>query len=179
MTTEEYNSMKQGYLELITQILTDQGGIDPSISVLGVHKTDGKNAIVHVLIEEKFMKDDESKDRFVDEMIPQIAKEVRKQFDITAVAWASEAWLRKADKDKPLPADWKALPKTEVLFITIESAEHNDASVMEIIRKGKMVNEDGELVDDITLVPLPEFSEAMEESAGRFTGLYKKFTTLS
>jgi hypothetical protein len=180
MTTEEYSSMKKGYLELIVKIMTESGGLAPSITVLGIHKDDGKNAIVHVPIASKYMQDEDSKDEFVNEIVPEIANHVRDKFDINAVAWASEAWLRVADaktttKDELL-GNWKNLPiKKEVLIITIESQDQTETTIKEIVRRGKQVNEDGELTDNIELIDLPEYSDGVT-GEGRFAGLYKKFT---
>lgn len=182
MTTEEYNSIKKGYLELVTKIMTESGSMMSSFTVLGIQKDDGKNAIVHVPIEPKFLKTEEAKEDFMNEVVPEIAKEIRERFDIKAVAWASEAWLRTADAKtttrEQLRQDWKSLPiKKEVLIITIESEDRNDIFISEIVRKGKQVNEDGELTDIIELVDLPEYNqEGMQAGEGRFTDLYKKFT---
>jgi hypothetical protein len=180
MTTEEYNSMKDSYLELITKILIESGGLNPSITLLGVHKEDGKTAIVHVPIPSKYMNTEEGKDEFVDDIVPQIADKVKKEFDINAVAWASEAWLREADSKniskEELMSSWKKLPiKKEVLIITIESEEGVQTTIKEILRKGKQVNEDGELIDNVELIDIPKF-EGTNAAEGRFTGLYKKFS---
>jgi hypothetical protein len=38
------------------------------------------------------------------------------------------------------------------------------------------IGPDGDLVEKLDLVELPEMNKAMGESEGRFSGLYKKFT---
>lgn len=182
MTQEKYESLKADYVEFIMKVIKDFGGLSPAVTVLGIRKDDQKNAVIHIPIPEFLMNSEEGKDEFVDEVIPDIAKRVNKEFDVKAVAWASEAWLRSVAKDEKtgkaeIPEDWKSLPKKEVLFITIESASKYDATVMEMIRKGQQVNAEGQLTDHIELVPLPDF-ENPEKMEGRFSGLYKKFTTV-
>ena len=174
--------MKNGYLELITKILMESGGLNPSITLLGTHRDDGKIAIVHVPIPSKYMDNEESKDKFVDDLVPQIADKVKKDFDVNAVAWASEAWLREADtknmSKEQVMTGWKKLPiKKEVLIISIESEEGVQTTIKEILRKGKQVNENGELIDNIELCDMPAFDGHNAAAAeGRFTGLYKKFS---
>jgi hypothetical protein len=182
MTSEEFKELKEGYLELVIKMITESGGLTPSFTILGTHKPDGKNAICLVPIENKFMKDEQSKDYFIDIVVPEIAEKTRELIEIRAIGWASEAWMRVADKtttdvDK-LKKDWKSLPiKAEVLIISIDSEEFKETSIKEIVRKGKQVNEDGELVDHIELVDMSEYSgEPMHAATGRFTDLYKKFT---
>lgn len=179
MTDKDYQEMKKEYLEMVKKIMTDTGGLAPHITVLGVRKEDGYNSIVHIPIDSKFMKDEDAKDRFVDKMIPEIAEKISEEFQINAVAWASEAWMRVADAKTADPAttlaNWKSLPiKKEVLIITVESDKHNESNIYEIVRNGKQVNSDGRLIDNINLVQLDFENAATAE--GRFTGLYKKFT---
>lgn len=181
MTTKEYNSMKEGYYEMVTKIMTESGELGPSITVLGIHKEDGKNAIVHVPVPLKYMKDEDSKDEFMDEIVPKIAERVQEEFEIKAVAWASEAWLRVADKKdmtkEEMLSKWKDLPvKKEVLIISLDSENKNETVIKEIVRKGVQVNEDGELTDHIELIDMPEYSNGMPNAEGRFTNLYQKFT---
>lgn len=180
MTTEQYNEMKKGYFEMVTQMMVEAGELGPSITVLGTHKEDGKSSIIHIPIIGKFMKSEESKDKFVDVVLPEIAQKVRKEFDVDAVIWASEAWLRVTDaKDKTREealVDWKNLPiKKEVLIMSIESEDKTEFEVKEIVRKGKQVNEKGELIDQVELVYIDEFDGDGGIVEGRFTGLYKKF----
>lgn len=184
MTQEEYIEIKKGYIKFVTKHLTNNGNLGPSISVLGTQKETGENTVVHVLIASEFMKSDKSKDEFVDNVLPQIAKEIAKDYTITAVAWAAEAWLRVVEKDKATTEqlkDWKKLPvQKEVLIVSIDCSNGSDVFVQEIVRKGKQVNKDGELVDHVELLELPEYTSKLSgvsiSEGGRFANLYKKFT---
>ena len=179
MTEEKYNDMKSSYKELVKKMMIEMGGLNPHITVLGVHKEDGHDSIIHVPIESKYMKSEDTKDLFVDEVVPEIAKELTKRFEVKAVGWAAEAWMRTANKEEGLPENWKDLPiKKEVLIMTIESDAHNETIIMEIIRNGKQVNAEGDLIDAIELIELEELNDGAQ-AGGRFTGLYKKFTANS
>jgi hypothetical protein len=182
MTDQEFNDLKDGYIQFVNKLMQEAGGVDPSITILGTHKNDSNNAIIHVPIPSKYMKTDDMKSEFVDEIIPGIAKKVAEEFNVSVVAWASEAWLRVVEKkDEADLKDWKSLPiKKEVLIVTFESEDRLNTTIFEIARKGKQVNSEGELVDEIELLDLPEYNnEASVASEGRFTGLYKKFTTFT
>lgn len=175
--TEAYQDMRDTYIELVKKMIVRNGGLSPHITVLGKQKTDQSQAVVYVQIPDSMMSTEQGKDLFIEKMVPKIAKDVRDKFDIGAVGWASEAWLRVADITKPDPLkDWKDLPiKKEVLIMTLESADENSTFMYEIKRSGKEVNEDGDLIDHIELVELPDLKEGTM-AEGRFTGLYKKFT---
>jgi hypothetical protein len=181
MNTEHYQEMKKSYIEFVTKIMIENGGLNPSITVLGTQIKDGSNAVVHVPIPGKFMKDDNAKEEFLNEIVPQIAKSVNEQFDIKAIAWASEAWMSEVDTKDADPEklkDWKNIPvKKEVLIVTIESDEENKTCIMEIVRKGKQVNNQGELIDNIELVEQNQYNHTVI-GEGRFTGLYEKFTKM-
>lgn len=175
MTEERYLDLKTGYIKNITRFLKEQGDIFPHITVFGLHKEDqDKNAIIHIPIDDEFMKSEERKDVFIDQIIPQIAKQIKEQFIPEGVAWTSEAWIRESPVDKEVPNNWKELPiKKEVLFINMEFENKKEMIVYEIKRMGKQVNEDGDIVDHVELIE-QDFS-AGQSAGGRLTGLYEKF----
>jgi hypothetical protein len=183
MTDKDFNDMKDGYIKLVKGLMIENGGLEASITILGTHKSDQHNAIVHVPIPNKYMKSEEMKDEFINVVVPDISEQINKKFDVKAVAWASEAWVRTLDNKNgertKAPDNWKDLPiSMEVLIVTIESEHHNESLILEIVRKGKQVNEEGELIDAIELTEHPEYKEGITTGEGRFTGLYKKFVTL-
>lgn len=180
MEQETYDLLKESYIEFINNLIKDFGGMSPSITVLGTNKKDQMPAVLHIPIPGFLMDTENNKDQFIEEVVPKMADKIKEDFDILAVAWASEAWLRKVDRkdgSTEVPDDWKSLPKKEVLVIMIESENKNDSILMEIVRKGQQINSEGQLTDDIDLVPMPDFNEAPEQVEGRFTGLYKRFTS--
>lgn len=183
MTELEFKEMKDGYMDFVTKMLVETGDIEPCITVMGKHLDDDKEALVHIPIPSKYMKSEDRKDEFVDTVIPEIAKKLKDMFSISVVAWAAEAWMRVTEQSESSTEEqlknWKSIPiSKEVLIISFDSAETNRTIIMEIKRNGKVVNSEGELIDDIKLLDIPEFtnSENKEVVEGRFSNLYKKFT---
>jgi hypothetical protein len=178
MTEEKYTSLKTAYVEFITKIIKDFGGLPPAITILGMRKDNQENAVIHIPIPDFLMNSEKGKDEFIDDVVPELATKVNRDFEVLCVAWASEAWIRSVPKEQTdVPVDWKSIPKKEALFVSIESADKNDVIMMEIVRKGQQVNADGQLTDHVELLPLPDFLGTPERMEGRFAGLYKKFTT--
>lgn len=177
MTEQEYNELKEAYMKHIKTYMAEVGELFPNVTVLGDHldKTeDPNNAIIHIPIPDEYMENDNTKDEFVDVVLPEVMKTVKEKFKIHAIAWASEAWMRKTDKDfDPTKDDYKQLPKTEVLFVAIESKNKTESYIYQIDRTGMKVNDDGDLCDNINLIEITEFGNP-ENTEGRFAGLYKK-----
>jgi C-terminal processing protease CtpA/Prc len=180
MTEEQFIEVKETYLKNIKRYMQEEGGLFSHISIIAEpiirEDADDKNAIIHIPIPEKIANSDEGKEYFITKMIPEIAKTLKKQFDTTGVVWASEAWVRSANKDSKDPLEnWKDMPiKKVVLMISIESKFGNEALIYEIVRKGMQVTEDG-LADTIELIKDEKLSGNDLPLQGRFTGLYQKF----
>lgn len=177
MTEEKYEELKEDYIGNIKRVMTELSYILPHISVFGVHKDEeeSKDAIVHIQVPDEFMKSEQMKESFVEEVIPKIADKIREKFIPYGVAWTSEAWVRTATKEQGVPDNWKELPiEKEILMVNMEFTYKKELIVYEIKRTGKQVNEDGDLVDHIDLIK-QDFSAA-EQMTGRFTGLLEKFT---
>lgn len=177
MTQEKYEEIKKGYLENIKAYMLSVGGLFPHVTVFGSHK-DGneKDAIIHIPIPDEFLKSEETKDKFIDVVLPDVAETVKERFIPYGVGWASEAWVRSTNKDEKVPDNWKDLPiQKEVLFINLQFENKTEAIVYEIKRLGKQVNEDGDLVDHIELIEDMSLT-GIENMSGRFLGLLEKFT---
>lgn len=177
MTNEEFDEIKKDYVKKIKDYLIEEGGIPAHFTLFADHKKEQKPAIVHIPIPNKFLADEKGKDLFVDEIVPELVKEVRKRFDVVAVAWVSEAWMRNADKS--IKEAMESPIKREVLIISIEGAFGEQLNIYEMKRSGMEVNESGSMIDHIDLIELPEYGSSNPEistGAGRFQGIYKKFT---
>jgi hypothetical protein len=176
MTKEKYEEIKKGYLENIKRYMLSVGGLFPHVTVFGAHKDDeNKDAIIHIPIPDEFLKSEDTKDEFVNTVLPEVAKTVKTKFIPYGVGWASEAWVRTSSKDDKIPDNWKDLPiKKEVLFINLEFEDKTEAIMYEIKRLGKQVNEDGDLVDHVDLIE-DKLMAGPENMSGRFTGLLDKF----
>lgn len=178
MTDKEFEDIKNGYLKNVKQYLQKAGGLFPHISIFADHKEEEdkeKHAIIHVPIPDSLMNSEKGKDTFVDKILPDVMSTVKEKFNVKGIAWASEAWMRHLEKGMTeIPTDWKSLPKKEVLIVTIETANKNEVCIYEMKRDGLTVNDDGDMIDTIELIPI-EGAKAPDDSQGRFTGLYRKY----
>lgn len=175
MTQEKFLEIKEGYVKNIKRFISETGDIFPHITVFALSKkNESENAIIHIPIDEHFLSSEEAKDKFIDDVIPEVAKELKKEFIPEGIAWTSEAWIRVFDKSEGIPDDWKSkTPKKEVVMINLQFPKWKEFIVYEIKRLGKQVNEDGDLVDYVELVE-EDFSGG-EESGGRLSNLLEKF----
>lgn len=177
MTEEQFIEIKGEYLNKIKKMILELGNIEPHVTIIGDHLEEDKPAIIHIPLPEKIANSDKGKQLFVDKMIPEIAVKVKERFNIQAVCFASEAWMRESHKDdfNPDKDDYKKLPiSKEILIISIDTEAETESHVYEIIRMS--VSPTGDIVEDIELREMPELSEHYKTSEGRFNGLYKKFT---
>jgi len=179
MTDNDFQEIKQEYIENIRSKISELGGLHPHITIFAdvndaVEGEDHSMAILILPIEDEYMKDDQAKDEFVDDILPGVFKKINEQFTPKALAWASEAWIRTIEKNEEMPDNYKELPiKKEVVIISIESDNSNECLIYEINRKGKQITRDGNLVDTITLEQINGFT-VPKETTGRFAGLFKK-----
>ena len=173
MTEETFKDLKDAYIDHLKEMMIEEGALYPVITIFADHvdETDVKGAIVHLPIPPEYMQSGETKDEFVEDILPKIAEEVKKKFIPHAVAWSAEAWMRTAD----VKEDGKLEPsieKQEVIIINVETEGNTETSIYKIIRRGMQVDESG-LKDPIELEKTME--EAHMGADGRFTGLFKKF----
>ena len=175
MTEEIFNEFVNSYIEEMKADLIDSGGIVPAISILGEDIEEDKPSVAFIPVPNDVLKDEEYKVIFVNKVLPEVYEKIKEHCVPKVVIWASEAWMRFADKDIDIKdQDWKQLPiKKEVLIITKATETNEDVNMFEIVRDGQKVNEDGKLIDAITLKELPDLKE-MTGFGGTFSGLYKK-----
>jgi len=176
MTDIEYNKVKESYIRHVQSYMKDVGNLFPHITIFANHKdanVDDKPAVIHIPIPDEFMENDETKDTFVNDILPEVFKTVKDDFIPYSVAWGSEAWVRSIDKDEKMPDDYKSIPiKKEVLFVSIESKDKQETIIYDIKRDGKQVNSDGSITDVIQLTEAQE-SGMVNATEGRFSGLFK------
>jgi hypothetical protein len=174
MKVKHYETLKKEYIGHIADYVKEAGGLFPHISIFAEpkDKKDTKPALIHVPIPDDYMQNEEGKDEFLDEVLPGIAKKVNQMFDVYAIAWSSEAWMRVADKESDVQ-DYKSLAKKEVIFISIESIDKSECVMYNIKRFGKQINSDGDLVDTIKLTK--SRMSGQQNIGGRFSGLLKHF----
>ena len=157
----------------IKRYLQQEGGLFPHLTVFADSLEEKKPAIVHIPIPDKYINSEFGKDTFIDKVVPELAEEMKKRFNVVGVAWASEGWMRtQSSKEK---IDPNSPIKTEVLIITFEDAEKEEVTIYELKRLGMQVNESGDMTDTVELIEIPELGNGEGKHAGRFTGLFKKF----
>lgn len=179
MTQEQFNVLKEDFITNIREYVIENGGIFPHISIFADIKNpeseeENKPALIHIPIPDELMMDDEGKDKFVNKVFPKIAEDVKKKFSPTALAWTAEAWVRTATKEKPFEANWKDLPiEKEVVIITIESNHDKECVIYDIVRNGKQITPEGNMVDKIELIEAKNLAHP-DGLGGRFSGLFDK-----
>jgi hypothetical protein len=174
VTEEQYQEIKTKHVEHVKRYMREMGGIFPHITLYSKRKSENEDVIIHIPIPDELMKSEELKDKFVTDIVPQLAKQLQKDFEIYGVAWTCEAWVRKSSKEDALPDNWKDIPiDGEILMVNIEFENKNEMIIYDVERTGKQVTEDGDIVDHVDLLER-DLSEA-EGWSGRFTGLLNKF----
>jgi hypothetical protein len=181
MTNEQYALLKQDYIDHIKEYVTENGSLFPHLTIFADVKKpkkgeEDKPALIHVPIPDEYMENDRAKDKFIDEVVPDLFQNINEKFIPKGIGWAAEAWMRVADKNFDVEKDnWKKIPiKKEVIMISIESDEPTESIIYEIKREGKQVIPGGDIVDIIKLEEQFREEGAPTVSGGRFTGLFKK-----
>lgn len=181
MTTEQFEEIKTEYLEKMKEHMIAHGELKPSLTLFCDANFDleseDKPVLLHIVIPDKFMASEESKDYFTNHMLKDIYSKFKDKYKPHAVAWISESWLREiAKEEKEVPKDYKKLPITkEAVIVSIETMEDTELLIYDIHRDGKKVNEEGELIDNIRLQESTKVKDKTGKMQGRFTGLLKKF----
>jgi len=167
---------KVANVQLMQYLLSKHGGLDPMIVVL-VKESNEEMNVVAVPVPGEFLENDESKDVLATAIPSLLAMLAKQGKEPVCFSFSSEAWLRKTPEGvTEVPDDWKDLPKIECMISTYESADESDMEVFEIIREGKMANENGDLIDAIVLRPysIGENGEKPKALKGRFQGAFQE-----
>lgn len=175
MTEQQLEEVKESYINHLKNYMSQTGALFAHITIFAEHikkDEEDKPAVIHIPIPNEYMENDDSKDVFIEELMPELIIEIKKKFIPVGIAWASEAWMRTANKDFDLD-DYKSLPKQEVVFISIETENKAETIIYETIREGIQVNSEGDLTDRIELKEMHNIDKP-EGTSGRFAGLYKK-----
>ena len=167
---------KVANVQLMQYLLSKHGGLDPMIVVLVKESNDEMN-VVAVPVPGEFLNNDQTKDVLASSIPSLLAMLTKQGKEPVCFSFSSEAWLRKTPEGvTEVPDNWKDLPKTECMISTYESADKSDMEVFEIIREGKMANENGDLIDAIVLRPysIGENGEKPKALKGRFHGAFQE-----
>jgi len=157
--------MKDEYIDHLKTLMVEEGFIPPIITVFARNLENDEKAVIHIPIPAEFMKDEESKNEFVEKVFPNVAKKVKEDFNPVALVWSAEAWMTITDEDEQ--------DKKEVIMISVETSKKQQSLIYEIKRNGMEYVKDKGLVEKIELDELINQSNLKAE--GRFVGLFKNF----
>ena len=165
MTPEIIEDYKKELLQNIEAQMKDEGKVTAFVQILGEKEGVDKPVIVHIAID---FEDDDSKDFFIEEIIPEISKKLRRS-SITPhqVAFVSEVWVTVINKDT------KEKTKNEAVMIALSSESGETMEAYDIVRHAYEVDEDGELSSKVDLVKNEDLSGDSSSSEGRFSNLYR------
>lgn len=187
MTNQE---IKEDYLKrhletIEKMILKTQVG--PFIHIIAKEKGEEKPVILHVDVPAR---DDMQKELFARHGIPALKEDLRKsEMEIIFITFTTESWVRKTDKDKGVPENWKEIPPDECLCIFYSDANEESLQMYDIIREEFEVDENGDLIEKSYEVEVDgnmykkvemRYNEEMSGSGadfgGKFSNLYKQLT---
>lgn len=187
---ELINKLKEDYVNFVKETIQETGELYPSFTIFCQLKEeideetgDKVLGMVHIPVPSKFMENASSKEELVSEVLPKIFKEIKKQFVPHAIAWSSEVWVKKVSKEEAKTEEEafliaeKKVNREEAVFINVQSADDNEVLVYTIERIGKQINNDGDLVDKIELIPSNNLDNGLvsnKDIGGRFSNLFNK-----
>jgi hypothetical protein len=160
-----FKEMKDEYIDHLKTLMVEEGFIPPIITVFAKNLENDEKAVIHIPIPAEFMKDDASKDEFVEKVFPNVAKKLKEDFNPVALVWSAEAWMTIMDEDEQ--------DKKEVVMISVETNKKQQSLIYEIKRNGMEFVKDKGLVEKIELDEL--INQSGLKAEGRFVGLFKNF----
>ena len=161
-----FKEMKDEYIDHLKTMMVEEGFIPPIITVFARNLETDDKAVIHIPIPAEFMKDDESKDEFVEKVFPNVAKKVKEGFNPVALIWSAEAWMTIMNEDEQQD-------RKEVIMISVETSKKQQSLIFEIKRNGVDFVVDKGLVEKIELEEI--INENNLTAEGRFVGLFKNF----
>jgi hypothetical protein len=171
---EQIENFKKENKENMARLIATVGNLPPLCTVF-THK-DNDYTVVVAPIPEEALENEENKKTFL-KIMPLFFKKLKENgHRIICFSYSSEAWLRKADVKDGIPEDWKSMSKTEVLISSYETNNTATIEIHNIIKEGKIANEDGELIDCIRLEKNADMGDSEKgELGGRFSRIYRDF----
>lgn len=173
--SEFIDAFKLDVIQNMKMSLARNGGLDPMINIFAKNAVKKEFTVIELPIPEDALENNDTKEVFA-QVIPTLFDEMYKNdLEPLCYSWSSEAWLRKGNKDEGVPEDWRELPKIEVLMTTFETKDSSIMDIHTIKREGKMADENGDLIDCISLEKDPELNMADGTVEGRFGNVFKTY----
>lgn len=175
LTEKDIQEFKDAQLKLITKVMTDKGALPPIGAALLHDKISDTFEVGFIPVPAKMIESDDAKDYLANDLFPSIFKSMEHgDFkEIVMFSWSTEIWIRQATKPQ-VPENWKDLPKVEGVMMHLETKDGCEVIVKLVEREGNVVNEDGELIDKITLVDHPGFAGMMDGNTGSVEGRFSR-----
>lgn len=126
MDQEIFEEIKKDYISQIKDNMTENGFLIPMITVFAETQTEDTPAIIHIPIPEEYMKNDETKENFLTNIVPDIFTNIKEQFVPYAVGWAVESWMRELPKSLMLLIIKKCLLKKRQYSFLLKLKTHKN-----------------------------------------------------
>jgi len=175
---EEIENFKKENNINMAKWLAVNGGLAPMCTLLV--KDDDQYKVIIAPIPQEALESRESKRKFLS-IMPKFFETLKKDgHEVVCFSYSSEAWIRMINKEDADDIDFNSLDKKEILISSYETATSTSVEVNNIIREGKIANEDGELIDCVRLEKNKEMSEVEEEAGpgtigGEFANIYRNY----
>lgn len=176
-TTEELvEAFKKDVFANITKHISRNGGLSPIVLILAREIESKDLALMVCPLPGDIIDDEHDLKDSLRTILPKVFDGIFAQgLEPICYSWSSEAWLRAADIEDGEPENWKDLPKVEVLMTTFETVDSTSVEINIIKRDGKIADEDGNLIDCITLEKHPEFESKDSNMGGRLANIFKNY----
>lgn len=172
---EEIECFKKDVVSNMERNIAKSGGLQPVVVILAKELSNSENAIFITPIPGELLDTYQTKELLA-KFIPRIFDDMfDKGFEPICYSFSSEAWLRKSPKEDGIPDDWRSLPKVESMVTFFETADETSIEVNIIKRDGKIADENGELIDCISLEKDPEFQVKPENLGGRLSNIFRDY----
>jgi hypothetical protein len=151
MNKKDLEGMRTEFVDSVVRMVKGEGFLSPFMGIFALN-SERKKTLMIVPLDGNLL--NENKELFFDDIIPALHDKLHNEkFKVYAVCMASEAWARvtnAADFDNTEEAI-NALPKEEILIITYLSENEKSDVIFDLVRDGKAVNQEGNIIDYVTL----------------------------
>ena len=178
-----YTEFKESMFAIVKGMIVDNGGLPPIGAALVFDADADKYGIAFIPIPGEFLKDESRKEVLANIVFPDAFKQIETEHNhrIVGFCWSTEVWIRSTNKNA-LPDNYQELPKEEGVILNMETEEQSDIIIKLVKREGKVINKEGNLIDNILLEDYhTEFSGVIHpgvsptSSEGRFANIFKNY----
>lgn len=185
MKKEELNEIikefKEDHLNTMTKTFKETGYIMPTIAMLTIDSSD-KTGIVLAPIDISGKDTRLGKEDLLEIILPKLKEEIdKKNLEVVCFSFSTEAYMKKLSLDKDLSKkDPKELMKLvekleseDTLVIMFETNTNVNKYVYNIIKDGKVINSEGDLIDKFDLTDFRDLEENSTTTKPEFLNVFK------